>query len=163
MKSTRFNVLSEDIPFSTLVFQGYKPLTSSSINLAVNVEKTYLQAISTGMAPQFTLCDTLHESIQFDQDTAFVSSCYEDWSGRIADMVNRSADVLAKVGNQPIKNYTVDGDLTITEFENGMKIYANCYKCGDETVHPHFIAWNKIENDIVDFHQPEHFGLMVLE
>lgn len=49
------------------------------------------------------------------------------------------------------------------ELKSGMKIYANCYKCGDETVHPHFIAWNKIENDIVDFHQPEHFGLMVLE
>lgn len=125
MKSTRFNVLSEDIPFYTLVFQGYKPLTSSSINLAVNVEKTYLQAISTGMAPQFTLCDTLHESIQFDQDTAFVSSCYEDWSDRIANMVNHSSELLAKVGNQPIKNYTVDGNLTITEFENGVKVYAN--------------------------------------
>ena len=49
------------------------------------------------------------------------------------------------------------------ELTSGMKIYANSYKCGDETVQPHFISWNKIENDIADFHQPEHFGLMVLE
>jgi len=49
------------------------------------------------------------------------------------------------------------------ELKSGRNLYANCYKCGDETAQPHFISWNKIENDIVDFHQPEYFGLMVLE
>lgn len=125
MHSTRFSVLDEDIPFYALVLQGYVPLTSSSINLAVNVEKTYLQAVSTGMGLQFTLCDTLHESIQFDEDTAFVSSCYDDWKGRISDMVNESSDLLAKIGNQPIKNYVVKGDVTMTEFDNGVKVYVN--------------------------------------
>ena len=125
MKSTRFNVLTEEIPFYTLVFQGYKPLTSSSVNLAVNVEKTYLQAVTTGMTLQFTLCNNLHESIQFDEDTAYVSSRYSDWKDRIAAMVNKSSALLAKVGNQPIANYYQDGDLTITEFENGVVVYAN--------------------------------------
>ncbi len=125
MKSTRFNILDEDIPFYALVFQGYKAMTSSSINLAVNIEETYLKAISTGMGLQFTLCDTLHESIQFDEDTAFVSSRYDDWKDRIAEMVNESSALLAKIGNQPIKSYTLDGDLSITEFENGVKVYVN--------------------------------------
>lgn len=125
MKSTRFQLLSEEIPFYTLVFQGYKPLTSSSINLAVNMEETYLQAVSTGMGLQFTLCNNLHESIKFDEDTAFVSSRYADWDERIADMVEKSSALLAKVGNQPIANYAQYGDLTITEFENGVVVYAN--------------------------------------
>ena len=125
MSSSRFNILSYEIPFYALVFQGYKALTSSSINLAVNPEKTYLQAVSTGMALQFTLCNNLHESIKFDEDTAFVSSRYEDWKDRIAEMNKESAALLAKIGNQPIKNYTQDGDLTITEFANGVKVYVN--------------------------------------
>lgn len=125
MHSTRFSMLSYDVPFYTLVFQGYKALTSSSINLAVNPEKTYLQAVSTGMALQFTLCNDLHESIKFDQDTAYVSSRYDDWKDRIAEMNEESAALLAKIGNQPIKNYTVDGELTVTEFENGVKVYVN--------------------------------------
>ncbi len=125
MKSTRFKLFSEDIPFYTLVFQGYKPLTSSSINLAANVEETYLKAVSTGMGLQFTLCNNLHESVKFDEDTAFVSSRYEDWKGRITEMVNESSALLAKVGNQPIANYAQYGDLTITEFENGVVVYAN--------------------------------------
>ena len=125
MKSTRFNILSKEIPFYNLVFQGYKPLTSSSINLAVDVEKAYLQAVSTGMGLQFTLCNNLHEAIKFDEDTAFVSSRYEDWKDRIAEMSKESAALLAKIGNQSIVNYTMDGDLTITEFANGVKVYAN--------------------------------------
>lgn len=147
MKSTRFSMLDQDIPFYTLVFQGYKPLTASSINLAVNTEKAYLQAVSTGMALQFTLCDTLHESIQFDEDTAFVSSRYEDWKDRIAEMAKKSSVLLEKVGNQPIKNYTVDGDLTITEFENGVTVYAN-YSDAAMTV-------EGVEIPSMDFHYVE--------
>lgn len=125
MSSSRFNILSYEIPFYTLVFQGYKPLTSSSINLAVNTRETFLKAVSTGMTLQFTLCNNLHESIKFDEDTAFVSSRYEDWKDRIAAMNKESAALLAKIGNQPIKNYVQDGDLTITEFANGVKVYVN--------------------------------------
>ena len=49
------------------------------------------------------------------------------------------------------------------ELKSGMKIYANSYKCGDETVKPHFIAWNPVDVVVPSFHEPEHFGLMVLE
>ena len=49
------------------------------------------------------------------------------------------------------------------ELKSGMKLYANSYKCGDECIIPHFISWNKVEVPEPSFHQPEHFGLMVLE
>ena len=49
------------------------------------------------------------------------------------------------------------------ELKSGMKIYANSYKCGDETVKPHFIAWNPVDVAVPSFHEPEHFGLMILE
>lgn len=47
--------------------------------------------------------------------------------------------------------------------KSGMKIYANSYKCGDETITPHYIAWNPVELPEPSFHQPDYFGLMVLE
>ena len=125
MHSTKFNLLDEDVPFYSLVFQGYVPLSSSSINLAVNIEDTYLQAVATGMTLQFTLCDTLHESIQFDEDTAFVSSRYADWKDRIAAMVEASAEVHAKVGNQAIVSYEKTGDISVTVFEDGTKVIVN--------------------------------------
>ena len=37
---------------------------------------------------------------------------------------------------------------------------ANLYKCGDKTIHPHYLAWNPVETQTPDFHRPEYFGEM---
>ena len=37
---------------------------------------------------------------------------------------------------------------------------ANVYKCGDRTVHPHYLAWNEVDAASPDFHRPECFGEM---
>jgi hypothetical protein len=34
----------------------------------------------------------------------------------------------------------------------------NIYKCGDKTVHPHFLSWNPVLTPKPDFHRPEYFG-----
>lgn len=45
---------------------------------------------------------------------------------------------------------------------SGVSFRANCYKCGDKTAHPHFLAWNEVETPTPDFHRPEFFGEMIL-
>ena len=37
-------------------------------------------------------------------------------------------------------------------------IRANFYKCADKTVHPHFLAWNRVVSPTPDFHRPDFFG-----
>ncbi len=37
---------------------------------------------------------------------------------------------------------------------------ANLYKCGDKTVHPHYLAWKPVGTPTPDFHRPEYFGKM---
>ena len=44
----------------------------------------------------------------------------------------------------------------------GKKIYANCYKCGDLTVQPHFLSWNPSTSPTPEFHRPADFGEMTL-
>lgn len=43
----------------------------------------------------------------------------------------------------------------------GVTMRGNFYKCGDETVTPHYFAWNPIESEIPDFHQPKWYGQFV--
>ena len=43
---------------------------------------------------------------------------------------------------------------------SGQTIRANFYKCGDETVEPHFLSWNRIETCEPNFHVPEFFGMV---
>lgn len=44
----------------------------------------------------------------------------------------------------------------------GDTIRANCYKCGDKTVQPHYLAWNPVNSDTPNFHRPQDFGEMVM-
>lgn len=46
---------------------------------------------------------------------------------------------------------------------SGGHIRANVYKCGHETVHPHYHTWNYVDMPKPCFHCPEHFGLMHFE
>ena len=39
-------------------------------------------------------------------------------------------------------------------------LLANLYKCGDKTIHPHYLSWSMIELDYPNFHCPEYFGRM---
>lgn len=45
----------------------------------------------------------------------------------------------------------------------GKTLRCNFFKCGDETVNPHFIAWSPVETESPDFHRPEFFGQLLLK
>lgn len=49
------------------------------------------------------------------------------------------------------------------EFVSGKEIRANCYKCGNCTVHPHYLSWNPVLCEKPAFHRPEDFGVMYFE
>ena len=45
--------------------------------------------------------------------------------------------------------------------EVGVKVRANCYKCGDLTEKEHYLAWNPVVNDEPAFHKPDYFGQLI--
>lgn len=47
--------------------------------------------------------------------------------------------------------------------ESGIVLRANCFKCGDKTVKPHYLSWNYVDHPTPDFHRSCDFGVMVLE
>ena len=49
------------------------------------------------------------------------------------------------------------------EFPLSEGLYANCYKCGDETAAEHYGMWSPVELPSPDFHRPEFFGRMYFE
>lgn len=44
----------------------------------------------------------------------------------------------------------------------GGVLYANFYKCGDDTPQPHYLSWNPIDLPKPDFHAPKFFGVLEL-
>ena len=54
-------------------------ITDMGINTAVNVREAYLKVVSTGATLQFTLTDSQHDSLQFETNTAYITSVYDAW------------------------------------------------------------------------------------
>jgi len=48
--------------------------------------------------------------------------------------------------------------LTLLGIQPGSSFRANFYKCGDETMRPHFLSWNRITSPEPNFHLPRFFG-----
>lgn len=46
---------------------------------------------------------------------------------------------------------------------SGKEFRANCYKCGDLTITPHYLSWNQVTSAAPDFHRPFDFGQLILE
>jgi hypothetical protein len=67
--------------------------------------------------------------------------------------------------------YTVAFQIPFAIFEayvgslgcvHGQVWRANCYKCADESSHPHWAAWSSVGENL-NFHQPDKFGEFILE
>lgn len=51
-------------------------------------------------------------------------------------------------------------DLTLYA---GKQMRANFYKCGDDTITPHYITWSPVGTPDPDYHQPAYFGKLILK
>lgn len=80
-------------------------------------------------------------------------------------------EVVSTLGDQPFEERagSFNWELSIVipksifvnskiESFDGLKAYANFYKCGDDTSEPHYLSWNAINTSQPDFHRPEYFG-----
>lgn len=45
----------------------------------------------------------------------------------------------------------------------GVTWKANFYKCADQTSHPHWLTWSRVDLPKPDFHRPEFFGTLIFE
>ena len=91
-------------------------------------------------------------------------------------LIQKHIDILPSLGKQPmdIKKEKVSWTLSISMDKNifihhpnlkflNLKARGNFYKCGDLTIEPHFLSWNKVPTESPSFHQPKYFGTLVFE
>ncbi len=78
--------------------------------------------------------------------------------GRILRFPSLNKEALPENGSASDWSLTVAIPLDLIGLVAGSEFKANFYKCGDETVIPHYISWSSIGTLTPDFHQPAYFG-----
>ena len=144
-----YQVIDQFVPFYTAALHGSVPYTGVSFNLAEDRETLLLRSAEMGASLQYTL---MAENVNQLQDSWFSEYYGADASrvyGEMIGIVKAYNDCLSGTFNQMMTAHKSEGDVTVTEYENGTRIYVN-YGYDEATVDGVTIAKRSIKSIAAD-------------
>ena len=124
--SSRERIFSDDIPFYQMIFKGFIPMTSESMNIAANPKTHLLKTVESGIGLSYTLISNYYNEFIDYQDYYFYGSLYNDISADIISISNSLKDYYAAINGAEIVSHNIlDNGIRETVFENDVKVYVN--------------------------------------
>ena len=115
-----------DIPFYQIIFKGYVPMSSTSINLASDTKKQILFNIESGCGISYTLTNEYYNEFIDSNTHYFYGTKYEDIKNSIFTTYNDLKDFYKSVNGAEIKSHNIlDNGIRETVYDNGIKVYVN--------------------------------------
>ena len=132
--SSGYDVSYTDIQFYGLVFKGYIPLNSVSVNLCADENDALLRCIEAGIAPGFTLTNNYDNELITSQHSFIYSSLYSGQKQKIIDIYERVNGYYTSIKGAKVCGYKLlNKDLRITQFDNGVVVIVNYGDAGVNT------------------------------
>ena len=132
-ESSGFFALDMDIPFYQMVFKGSVGLSGGAINLAQDPRTEFLKTIATGSSLGYTLCGSAERDVILGSHSAVGSSIYSGLSQQITQYMEQAQPLLDKVRTASIVSYEKNGNVSRTEFDNGVVLYVNYGLTAEQT------------------------------
>ncbi len=132
--SSGYNVFDSEIPFYEIVLHGYIPMTGEPMVQSTDSQVTFLKCVESGIE---LLWNGIHEQSEILSDSNYddlYGSTYSLWIDDAAQMYAQYQPLLEKIYDKQIVDHKeVKTNVTLTEYENGVKVYVN-YTDSDVTV-----------------------------
>lgn len=114
------------LPFYQMVFKGYIPMSSSSLNLADNGTSELLKAIQCGIGLKFTVCGTETAEYANSSFKELMAGSYENCKEQISDFLSKGKSTIDMLHNAKIVGFErIDDGICKTEFDNGCAVIVN--------------------------------------
>ncbi|MGN0492024.1 MAG: DUF5696 domain-containing protein [Acutalibacteraceae bacterium] len=123
--SSGYYMFDKDVPFYQIVLHGLVHLTGEPITSAADRETAFLFAAETGSELLF---DGIAKDASVLSGTRYdylYSTSFDLWSDTAADMYAEIKPLLEKTDKSVITSHSETGDLTVTVYENGTRVYVN--------------------------------------
>lgn len=115
-----------DIPFYEMVFKGYIPMTTESVNLAGDSDKLILRAVESGCALNYTVMKQWDNPLLSTAHPEFYNGVYDDVVNVIVKNNERLSEYYSKTANAQITSHRIlESGARETVFDNGVKVYVN--------------------------------------
>ena len=124
--SSGYNVLDSEIPFYEIVLHGYIPMTGEPMVQSTDSQVTFLKCVESGME---LLWNGIHEQSEILSDSNYdelYGSTYSLWIDDAAKKYSQYQPLLEKIYDKQIVDHKeVKTNVTLTVYENGVKVYVN--------------------------------------
>ncbi len=125
LSSSRHDAFEHDIPFYQMVFGGYVPMFSPSLNLTDNNDELLLRSIEAGVGLSYTLIKNYDGALKKEFDF-YHGVSYDDLKDDIVSTYKATADYYKTVKGATIsEHYILNNGLRHTVFSNGTTVYVN--------------------------------------
>lgn len=124
--SSQYVIADYDVPFYSLVFKGYRPMSSVSLNLCVNSRDALLRCVAAGISPSYTLYHDYASELS-GSDYSFVYGAeYGGNKDFIISSVNEIGAYLDSIEGATVSDYINLNEFTsATIFDNGVVAVVN--------------------------------------
>ncbi len=125
MSSSDHMLFSKSVPVYTMVLHGYVNLSSKPINNMGDKNEIIALCAQFGVMPTYRV--TAMESYKFkNSELGFLyNSCFDFWKDDIANNYKYIKSFSEDLSDKIIVSHEYEGDLSITEYENGVKLVYN--------------------------------------
>ncbi len=121
----QYRIIDEFVPFYPAALHGFIRYTGASLNLADDQQEVLLRSAEAGASLQYTLMASNVEEVQDSWFSEYygadVSLIWDDMTA----IVSRYNESMSGTFDQVIVEHTREGNVTITEYANGAKVYVN--------------------------------------
>ena len=124
--SSDYIISSYDVPFYQLVFKGYRPMSSVSLNLCVDKSDALLRCVESGISPSYTLYYNFDSELVTSERSFIFGSHYEGNKDDVVKSVNSVKDYLSSIKGAEIEDYIrLSRTASVTLFDNGVVTVVN--------------------------------------
>ncbi len=128
-----FTSLDAQVPFYRMVFKGFVPIASNSVNTAKDSRFEILSSAETGCGLLYTVSNNYNTKFRLN-DSVLAKSVYSDYKENIFSTYEELSDLLQKVSNAKISKHTILSDgVNQTDFDNGVSVIVNYTEASVET------------------------------
>lgn len=125
LQSSGFDVFDEDVPFYQMVLHGVIPYSGTAINGSADSTNAFLTSIATGCNPAYDMIYAEASDLKDTELDSYFYSHYAYWQDAAADEYKLAVQALAPVSDKLMTDYTRDGDVSVTTYEDGTEILVN--------------------------------------
>jgi len=126
MQSTKDDIFDEDIPFYQMVFKGYIPLSSASVNLSAEANDIILKSLEGGCGLTYSLYNNSDVALIDAKYPVFSSGNYNDLKEDIIHNIKNLRAHYNTINGAKITHHEImKNGVRKTTFDNGVSVYVN--------------------------------------